>query len=252
MTAPQSLSRLIFGSMRMLERDLSEEDWVDFFAHLHEHGVDTFHSSHEYESFKFFCRVLQKARAKHGLEVRHVVKMADPHFGEEGFDADRLRARVDACCAALNVERIDCIQWMWRSDLEQDRVRREKFSVAAAADIPRAMETLKSTGRVTAVGCFPYTAEFAQAVLDEAWLDHLVLYRNPLEHDYDRLLDKAIAANKGVLALRPFAAGRAFENGCHTPRSALEYCFSHPAVRAVIATISSPPHLAQLLPALQL
>lgn len=80
-------------------------------------------------------------------------------------------------------------------------------------------------------------------------MDYLVVYRNPVERDYDQQLEKASAKAKQVIALRPFAAGKVLSD--RTARDALDYCFSHPAVCSAVATFSTPAHLADVAHALR-
>lgn len=241
--AGSALPRVIFGSMRMHEHARSEDEWAEFLALLHRSGIHAAHSSAEYESFGIFCRALRRARRAHGVELLHLVKLANPHFGEDGFDPQRLVSQVDSYRERLEVDCIDCIQWMWRAESDQESARLAKFS-SVRSEIGDAMRSLKQSGKIGAVGCFPYTADFADLALEEAWVDYLVVYRNPLERDYDRQLEKASAKGKRVIALRPFAAGRVLSD--RTVCEALDYCFSHPAVCSAVATFSTPAHVADV------
>jgi diketogulonate reductase-like aldo/keto reductase len=228
----------------MHEHARSEDEWGEFLALLHRSGVTAAHSSSEYESFELFCRAVRRARRTYGVELLHVVKLANPHFGEDGFDPQRLESQVDSYRERLEVERIDCIQWMWRVEQGQEVARLERFP-RAKSEIAGAMRSLQRAGKIRAVGCFPYTPDFADLVLQEAWMDYLVVYRSPWDREYDRQLDAAHALRKQVIALRPFAAGKVFSEH-RTAREALDYCFSHPAVRSAVATFSTPAHLADV------
>ena len=180
-----------------------------------------------------------------GIAPKLILKLAVPHFGDEGFDGARLERRIEEHCAALGVSQIDCMQWMWRADLKDDQRRCNEFRELATTRIASVAATIKSNGRVVCFACFPYTQAFADVALDCPWMEALVIYRNPLEREYDHLLDKALGAGKQVIALRPFAAGRTFESGL-TVKDALSHCFAHPIVRSALISFTSPAHLAEI------
>jgi len=80
------LSPITFGSMRLDPQRIDLEGAVELVAYLYEHGVNTFHSSHEYETDAFFCQVMQQFRSRHpGAEIAHIAKIGVPHFGETEF-----------------------------------------------------------------------------------------------------------------------------------------------------------------------
>lgn len=241
--------RIVFGSMRMSNERHSAREWAQFLVQIFEKGITTFHASSEYESFPLFCEALAIARASSGISPKLILKVAEPHFGDQGFDAGRLQRRIDESCAALAVPRIDYMQWMWRAGLGDDPARCNEFQELAGTKIASIASALKKEGRVSCFACFPYTPAFADAALNYPWMEALVIYRNPLEQEYDHLLNKAMAAQKPVIALRPFAAGRTFGAGLSV-KDALSHCFAHPGVRSAVVTFSSLAHLAEIESAL--
>src|SRR3546814_11424610 len=88
----------------------------------------------EYDSFPLLREILGRLRREHrDVEFRHMVKLGDPHFDEESFDAERFSARVDGYRSALGTERVDDVQWM-RS--EERRVGKECVSTCRSRWLP--------------------------------------------------------------------------------------------------------------------
>src|SRR3546814_5995048 len=120
----------------------------------------------EYDSFPLLREILGRLRREHrDVEFRHMVKLGDPHFDEESFDAERFSARVDGYRSALGTERVDDVQWMWRGGLDADGERIDRFR-KAMDQIGSAADKLKAAGRIGRLFCFTYTPGFAEAALD--------------------------------------------------------------------------------------
>jgi aryl-alcohol dehydrogenase-like predicted oxidoreductase len=240
------LSPACFGSMRMLERGLDANAWCALLGEARARGVSTIHSSDEYESFPLFTRVWRQLRSSTGsAPFQHIVKLAEPHFGHEGFDEGRLVERLNAYLGALDVERIDVVQWMWRGDLKDEPGRLERVAAQASA-IADAFTRLKKTGKIGAVATFPYTQGFAELLLDAGWNDGFTLYINSLEPEMLPFAQRAAAAGSGIIALRPLAAGRAVD-GDGGPRAAMAWALGQPGVCTGVVSFSSLPHLDDLL-----
>src|SRR5262249_39625694 len=126
-------------------------------------GITTFHSSSEYDTFSRFC-ALSRNLGGRGSEMHHVVKLAEPHFGDTSFDERRLRLKVEAYLADLGVARLDVVQWMWRGDLKDEDGRLAGFK-RHRDSIQAAFDALRAEGKIGAVASFPYTLRFADAVL---------------------------------------------------------------------------------------
>jgi len=116
-----------------------------------------------YDPFARFCALVRRLGGRR-LEMQHVVKLAEPHFGDVLFDEGRLRAKVDAYLADLAVPRIDVVQWMWRGDLKQEEARLAGFARQYDA-IQAAFDALRTEGMIGAAVTFPYSLGFADAVL---------------------------------------------------------------------------------------
>lgn len=254
--APRALgdarvSPLAFGSMRMNERALPEAAWEALLRASIERGVTTLHSSSEYESHPRFRGLVARLR---GLPIQHVVKIADPHFGEAGFDARRFEERLDTYLAQLGADRIDVVQWMWRGDIRNEPARLAGFAREREA-IRAAFDALRARGKLGAVVTFPYTAAFADRALDPARVvgaagggplgDGLAVYLNPLERELLPQVRAAARAGLGSVAIRPLAAGRALAGA--RAAACVHEVLAEPGVATAVVTYSSPAHLDELV-----
>ena len=240
-------SKIVLGTMRMDPGRQSVEYWAGLVLHASCLGVSRLHCSDEYANFHFLLRVLEVARrSRPRVSFEFIVKLADPHFGEGDFDAGRLQARIDAYRAALRVDRLDCVQWMWRGDLKDEPGRLRGFS-AAADRLAIAMSRAKDAGTVRTFHCFPYSVGFAATALEHPMIDGLAIYRNPLELEYEPLVSRAGDLGKSLLVIRPFKAGDALHGG----RAADLIGFSArlAAVDGVVVSCSSKGHLAECVEA---
>jgi hypothetical protein len=219
--------------------------WVDLLLSSSEMGVSRLHCSDEYESFPFLLKVLSAVRsARPGFSWEFVVKLAEPHFGVAGFDATRFKARLDSYREALRVDRIDCVQWMWRGDLKDESERLRGF--ASAADVfARAVEEAKSIGAVRRICCFPYTATFADMALDDPSVDGIAVYRNPLELEFEPVVAKSHQLGKQVLVIRPFKAGEALPAG--GVGDLIAFSARVPSVAGIVVSCSTVVHLTQCI-----
>lgn len=239
--------KIIFGSMRMLEYDFPAAYWVNLFSDLHDLGVRTWHSSSEYESFELFCEVVGKfGKTFPDKPIRHMVKLAEPHFHVNTFDAGLLSQKVDEYLDKLQTDSLYCVQWMWRGDLS-DNERRKALFLESYPAIEKAVAALKQSGKIENFHCFPYDAGFAQAALNTKAIDGLVVYRNKLETEYDGLLQQAARAGKRSFIIRPLFGGKALELESETPRSLLRFALDMPNVDGAVLSISSIEKITQIL-----
>ena len=243
------VSPIAFGSMRIHERAQDDAAWEALLREAIERGVTTLHSSTEYESFPRFCGLVSRLR---GLPLQHVVKLADPHFGEAGFDAARLEARVDAYLAQLGAERLDVVQWMLRGDLADEPGRLAAFARELPA-IRAAFDALRDKGKLGAVAPFPYTAAFADLVIgggDDGGAplcEGLAVYLNPVEHELLPQIRAAARAGMGIVAIRPLAAWRALTEARASAAACVREVLAEPGVATAVVTFSSRAHLDELL-----
>lgn len=235
-----ALSPIAFGSMRLDERALDDDAWLALLRGAHDRGVTTLHSSTEYATFDRFCALVRRL----DRPVQHIVKLADPHFGEDAFDAARFASRVAAYRERLGGARLDVVQWMWRGDLKDDPARCAGVR-AQAAEIGAACAALRAAGAIGAVAPFPYTADFADAALDTGAFDGLTVYANPLEPESAPHVARAHELGLGAIALRPFAAGKALAG--QSARACVAGVLAMPGVACAVASFSSLAHLDELI-----
>lgn len=236
-----SLSRLAFGTMR-----LDRVGDVGSATHLVEEaldlGVTTFHVSVEYGAWPMFVEAWRGVSPTARANAQIIAKIGVPHFGEARFDPAAFVAKVDAYRAALVVERLDVVQWLLRHDLKQEPGRTAIFDRDACL-IGETVRGLQRVGAIGALVSFPYTRGIAERALAVDWCDGLALYCNPLELEMADLFDRAAAAEKSVIAIRPFAAGRLFTETTLAAGDAIRLPLSHPAVVTVVASTSASARL---------
>lgn len=246
MTRLASPDQIILGTMRWPDCIRTVEEWADFLQSVANLGITKLHSSSEYDSFPLLCSALDALRQRtNSPAFQHVVKLANPHFDEATFDADRLEAQLADYCAALGTDRIDDVQWMWRAGLDDDPARLAAFAHAASM-IGDTAESLRQRGRIGRWLCFPYGPDFAMAAAQSPAIDGLVVYRNRQERSEDAAIAAAAALGKPTLIIRPFAAGAAFD-AATTPADLLTESLAPPGVEAAILSSNSIAHLTMLV-----
>lgn len=239
--------QIIFGTMRMHEIERKPEIWAEFFEQLYARGVRVLHSSDEYESFALLCASLEHLRKSSATcRFRHVVKLAEPSFDNDGFNRGRLAERLMRYSDALQSDLIDDVQWMWRQDLKNEPKRISDLT-GSLSEISETVVALKQQGLMRRFFCFPYTTTCSDALLDAEFVDGFTIYRNQREHEFDYLLDSCADRSKTCLVIRPFAAGDLLEAGRPEPREQLAVALDHIAIEAAILSTSSLAHLDDLI-----
>lgn len=239
--------QIIFGTMRMHEIARTPEIWADFFEELYARGVRVLHSSDEYESFDLLCETLDHLhKGPSACRFRHVVKLAEPSFDDDGFDRGRMEERLKRYGDVLRTDMVDDVQWMWRQDLKNEPKRIADLT-GSIAQISEAVRALKHEGLMRRFLCFPYTKTCADVLLDAEFVDGYTIYRNEREHEYDYLLDSCAVRSKACLVIRPFAAGELLEPGRATPREHLAAALDHTAIEAAVLSTSNLSHLDELI-----
>lgn len=231
--------------MRMHERSLDDAAWVSLLAASLDAGVTTMHSSIEYESHERFCGVVRALGADR--RVHHIVKLAEPHFGDEAFDRARLVAKIDAYLRQLGADTLDAVQWMWRGDLKDEPRRLQRFGAQLDAIID-AFADLKRAGKVQAVTPFPYTAGFCDALIAHGGFDGIAVYLNSQERDMVPQIERAADVGMRTIAIRPLAAGKALTSA--TPAQCIRDVLAQRGVACAVVTYSSVQHLRELVAAL--
>jgi hypothetical protein len=245
---PPAGSKIIFGTMRLLDADRSIEQFADYFEALHDLGIRRLHSSHEYESFPLLTEVLKLlARRAPDRRFRHMVKLAEPSFDDDdAFSASRLTRRIDDYRRKLAVNCLDDVQWMWRRKLDDDSARISDFSNHAEA-IGEAVRAERGRGAIGRVFCFPYSPEFALAAVEQDWTDGLAVYRNTEERAYEIALRDSAALGKTAIVIRPFFGGKLVESA--NPATLLTAALNGPAIEAAVLSTNSIAHMRSLLSA---
>jgi hypothetical protein len=135
---------------------------------------------------------------------------------------------------------------MWRGELSDDEQRCSGFE-AAIGEIANASNEVKRIGRVEWVHCFPYSYRFAELAFASDCIDGLAVYRNPIETDFDFLVQGAGPVNKSILVIRPFAAGKALSETSVNELIAYSACL--PVVEGIIVSCSTAEHLEECVEA---
>lgn len=208
--------------------------------HALELGITSFHCSSEYETFPLFEEAWSRRQNRGSASI--IAKVAVPHFGEPRFCAKTFREKIDFYLKALSLERLDVVQWLLRYELREEAAR-QRILAESEEEISALVADLKRSGKIAALVSFPYTQGIAEAVLRMDYCDGLAVYVNPLEREMDPLIQSAGTLGKGVVAIRPYAAGRVFSETELAPSDALDHVFSFPAVVTAVVSASSKAHL---------
>lgn len=168
-------------------------------------GVNFIHSSYEYRTRWMMERVLKDHPKRHDLH--HVIKVPVPDFKDEGrFDAAKFRLRVEEALKELHAERIAVLQWMWRSDPNQDSLRLPMLP-GLMDDLMEAFERMRDEGKAGYMMPFPYTVDCARAAMETGKFHGLIAYYNPIEMEMAALFDELEERNMGFLSIRPLYQG---------------------------------------------
>ena len=242
------LSALALGTMRLAPPKFDADSAVALLLHLSDHGVTSFHVSHEYDSYDFACSALAALRrARPAAPIEVIAKLAAPHFDETHFSARRLRTHIEALLQRLPAERVDVVQWMVRHTPNDDTPRLAILERDGAA-VAEAAQMLKAEGKIGALAVFPYGEPFRRAVLAESFVDGLVDYLNPSELEAAPWLDALHARRQGFVAMRPLFAGNLSRDPA-TVDAALRFPLLHPATAAIVVSLSDVAQASQAIAA---
>ena len=268
------LSPVTFGSMRFDPKRIELEAAVDLITYLYNNGVNTFHSSHEYETDSFFCQVMQQFRLRHpAAEIVHIAKIGVPHFDEDKFDSDRLVTLIEKRLKQLATERIDLVQWLVRHQPNDDQHRLPTLR-ECQPELRATWLKLQKQGKVGALASFPYSLPFAETVLQFPICKGLVTYLNLLELEMTPLLEQMERAGQGYVAIRPLGGGlittetltqqensnddvqklAEIVSALNIPEQdltkfAVQFPLLHPAVASVMVSVTSMKHAAEIVAA---
>lgn len=251
------LSPITFGMMRFDPQRLSIEAGLNLLSKLYESGIDTYHTSGEYEFYEYFCHVFTLFKKKTSTKTTHIVKLACPHFEEEKFSLRSLEEKIDQILLDLDIEQIDVVQWLFRQKQNIDEIRIPKF-LLQKDEINNAFSNLQKKGKVKAFASFTYSQSFANTVLTETSCSGLVDYLNLVELENSALFNVMNENKQSFVAIRPLCAGKVFDllanksnfkekYGLQTPedisRFAILFTLLPPMVSSTILSITSEKHL---------
>ncbi len=249
-------SPLIFGSMRLDPVRMAASEARQLLTYLIDHGVTTWHSSHEYESYAFFCELLRVLEPPAPV---HVIKLGEPHFDAPRFRPERFVGLVEHALKALRTERIDIVQWMLRTTPNVDATRLPLLH-ACIGEVEATAAQLEAQGKIGALAVFPYTAATADVCLPREACDGLVTYVNLAEQEYVPYLADLHARARGCLAIRPLCGGALLDpetlggqaltrlaqsRGISPERRAelaLSWPLTHPCVSGVVVSVGTIAH----------
>ncbi len=252
--------------MRLDNKRLSG-DPAGFLCLLHERGIDTHHSSFEYDSHSIYLDALHKAKAT-GRTFQHIVKLSDPSFDAETFDGSRLSALVDRELTTLGAETLASVQWLVRTTDPQDTATRIKILEDQRDEIILWAESQVAAGKIQNLSVFPYSMPFAEASVAGGITATMTTYLNLAELEAVSLLDESA----GFIALRPLAGGRlsdpsvpddamvnasaartylekSFDTKAERIAEALRFPLLHPATTSIVVSVNSVAHLDQAVDA---
>ena len=181
--------------MLSVKRSLSK--WVYIFDELTEKGIDSFHISKEYKSYKIFLEVFKKSKInKYNTNI--YAKCYSPNFDEKFYDETKLNSLVNCYLKDLDINKIN-MQWMWRNGLSSEKSRCNSFRESFER-LDYSFSNFKKK-KINEIYCFPYTTKFAKLTHKISNIDGLSTYFNPIETSYKKILGKK------NLGIRPLGAG---------------------------------------------
>ena len=168
-------------------------------------GVNFLHSSYEYGTCWMMGRVLKDHPKR--ADIHHVIKVPVPDFKNgDRFDEAKFRLRIEEALRELHAERIAVLQWMWRSDPNDDE-RRLPLLGRILEDVVAAFEKMRGEGKAGYLWTFPYTVACAQAAVETGQFAGLIAYYNLAEMEMADLFGELERRNMGFIAIRPLYEG---------------------------------------------
>jgi len=207
-----SFSQVTYGSMRFdaADHQNSVKAGAVFLQSILDSGITTFHSSAEYATFDFFSMCMQELYYTVPKDsIEHIVKIASPHFKDDGYSDDLLEQRVDAFLQVTGAECIDAMQWLVRHEPNTDEHRLKILSDCEHA-FEEKMDALCKKGKVKSWYSFPYSQAFANKVIDLKSCAGIVDYLNFLEPQDLDYLKSMQDRSESLIALRPLFAKKIF------------------------------------------
>lgn len=231
------LSNITFGTMRLFDKKLSNNQVLSLIEKCYEVGINTHHSSFEYNSYELYCQSLRQFNRRNN--IKHIVKLSSPHFEEKRFSARILEERIDLQLKALGIDQIDVLQWLVRSKPITDATRLNTI-IHQNEEINHSFRELKQKGKIKSVFSFPYSVTFTEEVLKLEEVDGIISYLNLEERDYVQF-----ANSIPFIAIRPLNAGKLIDK--QNPERDLKRCITFVSEQSnVMSQVISINHLEQL------
>ena len=168
-------------------------------------GVTFLHSSYEYGTRWMMARVLADYPTR--ADLHHVIKLPVPD-SEDGdrFDAGKFRLRVEEALRELHADRISVLQWMWRSDPNEDE-RRLPLLARIIDDVVETFQKMRDEGKVGYLMTFPYTVPCARAAIETGKVSGIIAYYNLVDMEMADLFEDLEQRGMGFIAIRPLHGG---------------------------------------------
>lgn len=211
-----SLSEICFGTWRYASPDGKPDERSEAGGAALRRGLDAgincIHSASEYGTRWLTGQVLRDHPKR--KELQHVIKVNEPDFGDERFDAGRFRTKVEEALSELHTDRVAVVQHLQRGSAAKAGIYRGDDDDARIAEFDRdadefrnAVERLKREGKMASLAGFPYTPRFARHAVASGMYDGLVIYFNILETEWMELFPEIERRGMGVIGIRPLCAG---------------------------------------------
>jgi len=225
-----NLSKVTLGTMRFKDKGLTSTDVTRLIECAFDVGVTTHHSSYEYSSYKLYCEALNNSHCK--SQIKHICKLANPHFDELKFDVSKLKSKVESELLQLNTDCLDVLQWLLRSQPINDT---ERLAILEDQNDQMSFlfQQLKSEGKIKSVYSFPYSASFTKAVVKLDHIDGIMSYLNMHETEYSNW-----ASENSFIAIRPFAAGKLLD-GSNSISKLISYVIDHENVITCVVGVNN-------------
>lgn len=227
------LSNTTLGTMRFYDKKLSVKEVLSIIENSFDIGINTHHSSIEYNSYNLYTKALNFSTHKN--QIKHIVKLAAPHFEENSFSSKSLESKIDADLKNLQIEQIDVLQWLLRSKPINDK-KRLNILTQQRDEIEYCLANMKRKGKIKSVFSFPYSVPFSKEALKLKEIDGIISYLNLQEIEYREYANKI-----PFIAIRPFFAGALIntENKCQKIEQCLQFVNAHKTVLTKIVSINS-------------
>jgi predicted oxidoreductase len=229
------LSNITLGTMRFYDKNLSTKAVTHIIESCYEIGIDSHHSSLEYNSYQLYLDALKSSSCKN--QIKHIVKLSSPHFEDNplSFSSKSLEAKIDEELKNLNIEQIDVLQWLVRSKPINDKDRLNILNLQTD-EMEECLMRLKEKGKIKTAFSFPYSVPFAKEVINLKQIDGIISYLNIQEEDYSEF-----ANTVPFVAIRPFFRGELLKNGDKNQKinDCLNFIDSHNKVLSKVISINS-------------